>query len=279
MSVVVGIDVGGSTTKVVGIRDKQICNPLFVRATDSVASLFGAFGKYLYDNNIPLDEVEKIILTGVGSAYITQPLYGLPTARVDEFLANGLGAQYMTKLDKLIVVSMGTGTSFVKVDGNNVQHIGGIGIGGGTILGLSRLLLKTQDFKQIINLAQQGSLSSIDLQIQDICNHPLPGLPLDATASIFGKAAANATTEDIAAGIVHMVLQSIGQAAILSSLNSDVHDFILIGNLTRMPQCADTFPILEKMYGKRFLIPEYAEYRTAIGAALSYIQNHSCEDI
>ena len=177
MSVVIGIDVGGSTTKVVGIRNEQICNPQFVRATDSVASLFGAFGKYLYDNDIPLNEVEKIILTGVGSAYITQPLYGLPTARVDEFLANGLGAQYMTKLNKLIVVSMGTGTSFVRVDGNNVRHIGGIGIGGGTILGLSRLMLKTQDFKQIIDLAQRGSLSSIDLQIQDICNHPLPGLP------------------------------------------------------------------------------------------------------
>lgn len=279
MSVVIGIDVGGSTTKVVGIRDEQICNPQFVRATDSVASLFGAFGKYLYDNDIPLNEVEKIILTGVGSAYITQPLYGLPTARVDEFLANGLGAQYMTKLNKLIVVSMGTGTSFVRVDGNNVRHIGGIGIGGGTILGLSRLMLKTQDFKQIIDLAQRGSLSSIDLQIQDICNHPLPGLPLDATASIFGKAATNAATEDIAAGIVHMVLQSIEQAAILSSLNSDVDDFILIGNLTRMPQCAETFPALEKMYGKRFHIPKYAEYRTAIGAALSYIQNHSCEDI
>ena len=111
MGVVIGIDVGGSTTKVVGIRNKKICNPLFVRATDPVASLFGAFGKYLYDNNIPLKDVEKVVLTGVGSAYIHQPLYGLPTATVDEFLANGLGAQYMTHLDKLVVISMGTGTS------------------------------------------------------------------------------------------------------------------------------------------------------------------------
>lgn len=279
MGVVIGIDVGGSTTKVVGITNKEICNPLFVRATDPVASLFGALGKYLYDNNIPLSSVEKIILTGVGSAYITQPLYGLPTARVDEFLANGLGAQYMTRLDRLIVVSMGTGTSFVRVDEQGVRHIGGIGIGGGTILGLSRLLLKTQDFKQIIELAMKGTLDTIDLRIKDICNRPLPGLPLNATASIFGKAAANARQEDIAAGIVHMVLQSIGQAAILSSLNSDINDFVLIGNLTRMPQCDETFPTLEKMFQKRFLIPEFAEYRTAIGAALSFIQDKECEEI
>ena len=150
MGIVIGIDVGGSTTKIVGIDDKEIRNPMFVKATDPVTSLFGAFGKYLYENDIPLSDIEKVMLTGVGSAYINQPLYGLPTAKTDEFLANGLGAQYLTQLDKLIVVSMGTGTSFVKVDGPLIEHIGGIGIGGGTILGLSRLLLKTQDFQGFI---------------------------------------------------------------------------------------------------------------------------------
>ena len=279
MGVVIGIDVGGSTTKVVGIRNKKICNPLFVRATDPVASLFGAFGKYLYDNNIPLKDVEKVVLTGVGSAYIHQPLYGLPTATVDEFLANGLGAQYITHLDKLVVISMGTGTSFVSVEGDKVKHIGGIGIGGGTILGLSRLLLKTQDFKQIIELAMKGNISNIDLQIQDICNKPLPGLPLEATASIFGIAAANASMEDVATGIVCMVLQSIGQAAILSALNTNVNDFVLIGNLTRMPLCKEVFPVFEKMFKKHFIIPGYAEYRTAIGAALSYIRGREFKEI
>ena len=174
---------------------------------------------------------------------------------------------------------MGTGTSFVRVEGQDVRHIGGIGIGGGTMFSLSRLLLKTQDFKQIIDMALRGSLDSIDLKIQDICNRALPGLPLSATASIFGKAEANATPEDVAAGLVHMVLQCIGQAAVLSSLNSDIDDFVLIGNLTQMPQCAETFPVLEGMFRKRFIIPEYAEYRTAIGAALSFIYQRECEEI
>lgn len=91
MGIVIGIDVGGSTTKIVGVEDKKIKNPMFVKATDPVTSLFGAFGKYIYDNNISLSNIEKVILTGVGSAYIDQPLYGLPTAKTDEFLANGLG--------------------------------------------------------------------------------------------------------------------------------------------------------------------------------------------
>ena len=102
MGIVIGIDVGGSTTKIVGVEDKKIKNPMFVKATDPVTSLFGAFGKYIYDNNISLSNIEKVILTGVGSAYIDQPLYGLPTAKTDEFLANGLGAQYNTGLDSLL---------------------------------------------------------------------------------------------------------------------------------------------------------------------------------
>ena len=247
MGIVIGIDVGGSTTKIVGIDGKEIKNPMFVRATDPVTSLFGAFGKYLYDNDIPLSAIEKVMLTGVGSAYINQPLYGLPTAKTDEFLANG----------------------------TKIEHIGGIGIGGGTVLGLSRLLLKTQDFHQVVALALKGDITTINLQIKDICNIPLPGLPLDATASTFGKADANTSHEDVALGIIYMVLQCIGQSVILAALNSDIRDFVLIGNLTKLPQCKDIFPRLEDMYGGRFHIPDYAEYRTAIGAALTYINKRN----
>lgn len=279
MGVVIGIDVGGSTTKIVGIAGDRIQNPIFVRAGDPLMSLFGAFGKYIYDNNIDLAEVEKVVLTGVGSAYVDQPLYGLPTAKIDEFLANGLGAHYRIGLDRLLVVSMGTGTSFVRVEGERIEHIGGLGIGGGTILGLSRLMLKTSDFRQIVALAEVGSLDGIDLRIRDIMPHPLPGLPLDVTASIFGKADTNARAEDIALGILHMVLQTVGQGAVFASMNSGIHDIVLIGNLTRLSQCEPIFSRLEDIYHVHFIVPKYAEYRTAIGAALGYIRKRPCEDL
>ena len=279
MGVVIGIDVGGSTTKIVGIAGDRIQNPIFVKVGDPLTSLFGAFGKYIYDNNIDLAEVEKVVLTGVGSAYIDQPLYGLPTAKIDEFLANGLGAQYRLGLDRLLVASMGTGTSFVRVEGERIEHIGGLGIGGGTILGLSKLMLKTSDFRQIVALAEVGSLDGIDLRIRDITPHPLPGLPLDVTASIFGKADANARAEDIALGILHMVLQTVGQGAAFASMNSGIHDIVLIGNLTRLSQCEPVFSRLEDIYQVHFIVPKYAEFRTAIGAALGYIRKRPCKDL
>ncbi len=279
MCFVIGIDVGGSTTKIVGIGSDGVQKPLFVRAADPVASLFGALGKYTYDNNIPLDAIEKIVLTGVGSAYIRQPLYGIPTAKADEFLADGLGATYHTDLKETIVVSMGTGTSLVQVSGDAITHIGGVGIGGGTITGLSTLLLKTSDIKEIVELAKHGDLSNIDLQIQDITTAPLEGLPLHATASNFGKVRGVVSPEDTALGILNMVLQCIGKSAILSALNTPIRDFVLIGNLTRLPQCREVFPILEKMFGVRFLIPQYAEYRTAVGAALAFILGRPVTDV
>ena len=150
MAVILGIDVGGSTTKIVGIENGELKSPLFITATDPVTSLFGAFGKYLYDNRITLKDIEQIILTGVGSAYINTPIYGCSTAKTDEFIANALGAKYQSGFNRLIAVSMGTGTSFIQIEGDAIKHLGGTGIGGGTLQGLSRLMLKSHDIHQVV---------------------------------------------------------------------------------------------------------------------------------
>lgn len=269
--IVIGIDGGISTTKIVGIDEKgMVISPIRIKATDPITSLYGAFGKYLHDNKIKLDEIEHVMLTGVGAAYIDEHIYGLPTSKSEEFIADGLGAKYESKLDRMIVVSMGTGTSLVKCDGENIKHIGGIGIGGGTLAGLSRIMLKTDDIKQITNLAKDGDVSKINLLIKDISAKPLPGLPMSAVASLFSNAKTNASREDIAKGLIWMVLQCIGSATILSSLESGIKDFVLIGNLSLLPLCREVYPAMEKVYGVRFHVPKYSEFCTAIGAALDY---------
>lgn len=269
--IVIGIDVGISTTKIVGIDEKgMVISPIRIKATDPITSLYGAFGKYLHDNKIKLDEIEHVMLTGVGAAYIDEHIYGLPTSKSEEFIADGLGAKYESKLDRMIVVSMGTGTSLVKCDGENTKHIGGIGIGGGTLAGLSRIMLKTDDIKQITNLAKDGDVSKINLLIKDISAKPLPGLPMSAVASLFSNAKTNASREDIAKGLIWMVLQCIGSATILSSLESGIKDFVLIGNLSLLPLCREVYPAMEKVFGVRFHVPKYSEFCTAIGAALDY---------
>lgn len=270
MGIIIGIDVGISTTKIVGLREGKPTAPIRITAADPITSLYGAFGKYLHDNNIGLEEVDHVMLTGVGAGYVKSDVYGVKTSRCDEFIADALGARYESKLDHAIVVSMGTGTSFVMCRGEEMSHIGGIGIGGGTLMGLSRICLGTSDIKQVSALAMQGTLRNVNLLIGDISTSPLPGLPMDATASIFAKAKSDAPKEDIAAGIIGMVLQTIGSASVLAAQGTGCRDMVLIGNLTLLPQCKEIFPSLEKLYKVRFHIPKYSEFCTAIGAALAF---------
>ena len=263
MGIIIGIDVGISTTKIVGLKAGRVSAPIRITAADPVTSLYGAFGKYLHDNNIQLQDVEHVMLTGVGAAYVQNDVYGVSTTKTDEFIADGLGARYESGLERAMVVSMGTGTSFVLCDGDNMRHIGGIGIGGGTLQGLSRIMLNTSDIKTVSALAMQGDIKHINLLIGDISAHPLPGLPMEATASIFARAQSDAPKEDIACGIISMVLQSIGSAAVLAAQGSDCRDMVL-------PQCKEVFPALEKLYDVRFHIPKYSQFCTAIGAALAF---------
>ena len=271
MGIVIGIDVGGSTTKIVGLNEGERISPMFITATDPVSSLFGAFGKYIYSNNISLSDIEHVMITGVGSAYVEGNIYGLPTTKADEFQSDGLGAHFGSKLEKLIVVSMGTGTTLIQVEGDKIRYLGGLGMGGGTLMGLSSLLLKTTNIDTIQELAERGNVKNVNLQIEDICKNDLEGLPLYATASLFGKVAnSHACDEDIAIGIYYLVIQTIGCAAVLSALNSGIKDIVPIGNLAQIPQCRTIFKMIEDLYKVRFHIPEHAEFRTAIGAALCY---------
>ena len=271
MSIVVGIDIGGSTTKIAGFRGNEMLVPVQISASNAVASLFGAFGKFLYDNKLELNDIQQVNLTGVGSSEINQPIYGLPTYKVDEFTANGVGGGYFAGDTKeFMVVSMGTGTSFVGVKDGIPVHLGGIGIGGGTIIGLSKLMLNTNDIDKIQELAAGGKVGNIDLRIGDISKNPLPGLNLEITASNFGKASSRATCEDKAAGIVHMVIESICQTAALIAQGTEMKDFILIGALTNFPECEQVSRMIKTMFPElNFIVPEDGEYGTAIGTALA----------
>jgi type II pantothenate kinase len=269
MDRIIGIDIGGTTTKIVGLADKRIFGSLFVRANDPVASIYGALGKFLNQNGLHLADISKIMVTGVGSSYISDNLYDIPTVKVDEFTALGRGGLYLSGLSRAIIVSMGTGTAIVMADNQSVRHIGGSGIGGGTLLGLSNRMLNVRNFDDLIETAKEGDLSNIDLTIADITKDTISGLSPESTASNFGKISDLASKADIALGIINLVFQTIGMLCVFSSRIDNVHDVVVTGNLTIAPQLIDIFEQLEKLYSVKFIIPPDAEYATAAGAALS----------
>lgn len=67
-SVLIGLDVGGSITKIIGFQEGKLLLRARVQADDPVASAYGALGKFLSINNLQLEEVTSIHATGVGAS-------------------------------------------------------------------------------------------------------------------------------------------------------------------------------------------------------------------
>lgn len=279
MGKVIGIDIGGSTTKIVGFDDKEVISQLLVRANDPIASVYGAFGKFLNINSLKIEDIERIMVTGVGSSFINSKLFGIPTGRVDEFMAIGMGGLFLSNLKKAIIVSMGTGTALVKAENNTAVHLGGTGVGGGTLLGLSNRMLNVRHFDELIEAANGGDLAHVDLTIGDISKEVMETLPSETTASNFGKISDLVTKADLAMGIINLVFQTIGMIAVFNTRIDNIKDVILTGNLTNVPQSEYIFNQLSKLYDVNFQTPHNAEYATAVGAAICFIEGVAFKEI
>ena len=277
MSVVIGIDVGGSTTKIVGFRKdkgkKELIQPQFVQANDPITSIYGAFGKFTDENGLALSSIDKVMMTGVGSSYLKNGLYGLECINVPEFQSIGLGGLYLSGLDNALCVSMGTGTALVHaVAGKKMTYLGGTGVGGGTLMGLSRLLLNADEIPHIMEMATNGNLKNVDLLISDMtADDTLSELNRDLTASNFGNLSDIASKDDIASGILNMVFEMVGMISVFGARSVGVKNIILTGNLTQLPYCRKKFVQFDGLYekeGMKFSIPELSNFATAIGTAL-----------
>ncbi len=274
---VIGIDVGGSTTKIVGFRmeengDNQLISPFLVRATDPITSIYGAFGKFIAENNLSLDDIDRIMVTGVGSTYMQKPIYSLNCNTVPEFSAAGIGGLYLSGLDEAIVVSMGTGTALIhaKKEGNDtkINYLGGTGVGGGTLLGLTKKMTGIDTVEHIEEICSGGDLANIDLRVGDISkNAKFTGINENLTASNFGKLSDMASNSDIALGVANMVAETIAMMSVFTARGHGIKNVVLIGNLTTIKPVRDVFENLTS-FGINFIIPENASFGTVIGAAL-----------
>lgn len=276
---VIGIDVGGTTTKIVGFRKSgggkpTLIAPQFVRATDPMTSVYGAFGKFTAQNNLELSDIDRILTTGAGSTFITKPIYNLDCRHVPEFNCIGLGGLWLSGLSDAIVVSMGTGTALIhaRFDGNKpaTEYLGGTGMGGGTLVGLCRKLLGVDNVEHIEQLAAEGDLANIDLRIKDISrNHLYDGINENLTAANFGNVSDLATPSDMALGIANMIAETVAMLSIFAARSYGIRDIVLTGNLTAIEPIRRVFEGLSDSFGVNFHIPELAQFGTVIGAALS----------
>ncbi len=270
MKYVIGIDIGGSITKICAFGEEgQLISPMSVRAGDPLASFYGAFGKFTQENGISLSEISHLRATGVGSSFVDSKTYGLPVECVSEFESVGRGGLYLSGLDDALVVSMGTGTAMVRATKGSFRYLGGTGVGGGTLSGLAKQILNMDNVSHVCDLARDGNLANIDLRLSDMTQkNIIPTLPAETTAANFGKLSDLATPADRALGIVNLVFETIGMMAVFAARGEGVRDIVLTGRLAEEEAARPIFKSLSEMFSLNFIIPDSARYGTVIGAAL-----------
>ena len=266
---IVGIDIGSTTTKAVSIQEGRVIHKIKTRALDAVTSATGAFGKMIVENGIKIGEIERIMITGAGAGKLKDDLFGIPASKADEIQSIGIGGMYLAGRDNIIIANVGTGTAIIDARSSRISHLGGSGVGGGTILGLAKKLLAVSELNGVMELAEKGKLNQVDLLLGDIMETDLSFLNKENTASNFGKMLDSARSEDLALGLINMVYQVIGVLSVFAAKSRNTDRVVVTGNGSGNSIGRRVLEDVTAMYHVDFEYPENAEYTTAIGAALS----------
>ena len=254
---IIGIDLGSTMTKVVQIKNNNLTN----KEIYSEKNVEKVIEKFINDNNIDLTEIEEFVITGVGASKIKKNIYNKPTKIVNEFEA------IANCVDKnCLITSIGTGTAFILKNGEDAVHLGGSGLGGGTLINLAKKLTNIDNFNNIKELILKGNLNSVDLRLKDITKEKLSNLSMDTTVSNFGKIEPNANKADILKGILNIIIESIAVMCEMALKNTKIKEVVVIGTITTLPLIKDILKRVSLLHDVSFEIPENSQFLTAIGA-------------
>lgn len=271
---IAAIDFGISNTDAVYLRDDMLTR--WTRTSDGIPDA-NVVHRILADGGLAPSALTRLGITGGRHRVLPGTIGRLTLVPVNEVTAIGRGGQALGPIaaadheTPTLVVSAGSGTAVITARARSYVHTTGSAVGGGTLLGLGRLLLNSGDAWTIDGLAQRGDANGADLSLKDVISGPIGSLPPDATAVNFGRLAqanSEASREDLAAALVTLVGQVIAITAINAARAERVQHIVVIGHLTDLPSFRAVLARVGLYYGTELLVPVHAGYGTAIGALL-----------
>jgi type II pantothenate kinase len=202
-----GVDLGATLSKAVAV---PVDRPL--EAFETFVAPAG--DDRLLDAFLLRHSLRHLAATGGGAAGLAERLADVRSVEVvDEFASWAAGEPLLAGRAGLalqlphLLVSLGTGTSILRMGPDGaVARVGGTALGGGTLRGLGRLLLGTDDHDRLIALAATGDRRHVDLLVGDLYRPGGIALMPDLTAANFGKA-----HEPRAADVAHALLGLVGE--------------------------------------------------------------------
>ena len=274
MPKVIGIDTGGTLTKVAYVNEQH---QLEFRSFPS--NNLDAVKQWIQQQ----PQIEGIGATG-GKTGLLQDVFD-KTKRMDymvEFEATLRGVRYLLQqeghqIEQSIVANVGTGTSIHYMNGKQGIRVGGTGIGGGTLIGLAGLTTGITDYNDIRNRAAMGQRSDIDLLVKDIyegMDTPIDG---NLTASNFGKVSIRQNfelrAEDVLATVQGLVGEVISTLSVQYAEENKAQHIIYIGSTLsgneHLKQVIEHYTIAKKH--TPIFLKDYG-FAGAVGALLNMIE-------
>ncbi|HEU4741095.1 MAG TPA: Fumble domain-containing protein [Meiothermus sp.] len=268
----IGIDFGLTNTDVVLVRGGKLLEHWVLHHAGPASEAL--LHKALAAGNREIGELEAIAATGGLHRTLPDEIEGVPIHKAGEAESVGRGGLALAGLEEALVVSAGTGTAMIAARGREAQHLTGSAVGGGTLLGLSKLLIGTSHPLEIAHLAALGDPAEVDSTLKDVIGGGIGHLPASATAVNFGKVGnllASPQREDIAAGLVVMVGQVIGVIALNAAKAAGLREVVVVGHLPDLEPIRKAILAVWEFYQAepRPLIPKRRGAATALGAVLA----------
>ncbi len=254
---VVGVDLGASGTKIVLMRGTKFLKSTKQQPGETLEEALVRFNP---------EDADCITVTGVGAAALPDTILGKKVVKVDEFASLYRGASITAKRLNMIVVSVGTGTAFVRVTPFGAWHLGGSGVGGGMLQGMSEKLFGRFDPKELQALALAGDPEKCDLLIKDVTTGQISNLTPETTVANLSKAG-TADDASLARGIYTLIFQSIGVMGAFCTKAHLTRTIFVCGTiLDSQPIAKEMLDGIAKLHKVKFVIPENAAFITAIGS-------------
>ncbi len=273
----ISIDFGITVTDIIKRDDGVILHEMTLSKEEPSQSLL----KSLFTEIDFKSDVNLLAVTGGKHLNLGNKIETTKIVHVNEIDAVGKGAMNLSGLsgkDPIIIVSAGSGTACILAQDGNFMHCSGTGVGGGTILGLSKLLLGTTDPVKIAELAKTGNESGVDLILEDVVSGPIGELPSDTTAVNFGKISkidSEISKEDIAAGIVNLVGQTAARVATSVATTFNAKEIVVVGRSPSFNGLKNSLEQAASIMGFSPYFPKNGEYASALGALLVAEKNPS----
>ena len=273
----ISIDFGITVTDIIKRDNGVLSHEMTLTKQDPDLSILKDF---FSDINFETD-VNLLAVTGGKHLNLGDEIESTKIIHVNEIDAVGEGAMNLSGLSNenpTIIVSAGSGTACILAQDGNYIHCSGTGVGGGTVLGLSKLLLDTTDPTEIAELAKLGNESGVDLILEDVVSGPIGELPSDTTAVNFGKISkidSNISKQDIAAGIVNLVGQTAARIATSVATTFNAKEIVVVGRSPSFNGLKNSLEQAASIMGFSPHFPENGEYASALGALLVAEKNPS----